>query len=252
MKLKLGLVAGLIGPAIITAQDDEVQYVERNLFTSRLDNGGRVKKVTENKEGIILRSSGSAWKSPTKSSTNSWTSPPAKPPSPTWWSNTKSSKSAYDDNLFLAPFSCPRKCVEYLQNSTLPVKDCRGDQMNQQWRVSYNHQFMKFQTFYESNWCIGVGNSCAANVALNMVPCDNDQHADWYFTGGQFLSGYCWARGFSVVMALQSGCNGPVMTGSTDNSTLPSTTFMLVGKEFIESIPKPTPSPTTSPPTNPT
>jgi hypothetical protein len=260
--MKRELFTAFIGATVaanVTAQEDDVQIALGRNLLSRLDRGGRSKKVTELEQfKEEIKFSESSWNSPTESD-NNWISSNSKWKSPNSWSSSssKSSKSStdYKDGMFLVPFICPRKCVDgiytpgniKLENA---VQNCNVNNDKQQWNIYYNDQFMKLENhaFYEKGWCIGVDKSdtCSTSKStLSFVHCD-DPGSDWYFTGGQLLSGYCWIRGVSVAMS--ANCTGLLtISGLMDSSTM----FMFVGKDYIDSI-EPTTNPTTKPTNNPT
>jgi len=250
--MKLELITALIGATaaatIVSAQEDEAQFAFGRHLLSRLDRGGRGEKE-KGKEVF-------QWNSPAKPD-NNWTSPNKPSANNNWMSpnkpsgRTKSSKSAYyNDVMFLVPFECPRKCVDgvYQPNSSTlgsAVQDCNVMEDTQQWNIHYNDQFMKFEghASFEKHWCIGVDSlaTCKTSKApLSFVPCD-DPRSDWYFTGGRLISGYCWVNNVSSVMS--ADCEGLLHSSTTMDSY---SMFMLVGKDYIASIPSPTQAPSKS------
>ena len=266
MKFEL-IITALIGATVavtVASQQDEMQFtVAARRMLSRKGGSGRNKKVKEVREKLekftkdnaesesdssnMKVESSSSWTSPTKSN-NNWDSPNSG-----WSSSSKSSKtpkSGHEETLFLVPFSCPRKCVDIDSNSTKlenAIQDCDVHEETQQWNIHYKDEFMKFEgyTSDEKNWCIGVENlvTCKNSTSLlSLVPCKDDQRSDWYFTGGQLLSAYCWING--VASAMFADCSG-LSTLSGDDAAS-SSTFMLVGKDFIASIPAATQAPSVS------
>ncbi|KAK1745523.1 hypothetical protein QTG54_003447 [Skeletonema marinoi] len=238
--MKLGLVIALIlaTGATIVAQEDEIQYAPRIL--SRLDSGGRRKKVKDKLEK--LKNKKDKGKSPNK---------------PSKKDSSKSSKSDYKDSMFLVPFSCPRKCIDgavqpndtELDNA---IKDCDEKNDSQKWNIHYKNEFMKIEA--TKDWCIGVEEvkTCQGKKApLSLVSC-SDPRSDWYFTGGQLVSALCWSRGKSRLMYVDDDCEGSLkLYDKPDRGTL----FMFVGKEFVASASmedEPTLSPTNYPTLSPT
>ena len=137
---------------------------------------------------------------------------------------------------------------------------------------------MKFEASDEKGLCIGIGEGifiddgdsvqdvCGGGSSdpppLQMVDCE-DERTDWYFTGGQYISGYCWIRGYSAAMNVVSDgdeCEDflwviPELFPKTDEFVSSSmTTFMVVGKKYLDSIPAPSAAPSVSsmPTPNPT
>jgi hypothetical protein len=108
---------------------------------------------------------------------------------------------------------------------------------------------------------------CSSGSKLGLVHC-GDPASHWYPTDGQLLSALCWSLGFTSLLTVNEDCNelSLSMTTATDGATASITraeTFMVVDKEFVESIPPPAPTtpaptptetytyvPTTPPPTD--
>ena len=239
MKLELVTALILATGATIVAQEDEIQYSPRIL--SRLDSGGRRKKVKDKLEK--MKNKKDKGKSPNKPSKKD--------------SSSKSSKSDYKDSMFLVPFSCPRKCIDgavqpndtELDNA---IKDCDEKNDLQQWNIYYKDEFMKIEA--TKDWCIGVEEvkTCQGIKApLSLVQC-SDPGSDWYFTGGQLVSALCWSRGKSRLMSVDEDCEGSLkLYDEPDRGTM----FMFVGKEFVASASmedEPTLSPTSYPTLSPT
>ena len=232
--MKVALISALLVATIAasaTAQENEFKYGLETNRSRRLDRRGSRKKMKDDLEKFKKE----------KATTADDASKSA-----------KSSKSSKSDGLFLVPFDCPRMCVDgvYQPDSTEldeAVKDCNADEDSQEWNVHYDDEFMKFEghASYEKGWCIGVEslNTCVTtNEPLSLVPCE-DQRSDWYFNGGQLISGYCWISGVSSLMSA-ADCTG-LLTLSDEVSDA-STAFMMVGETYISSIPPPTQSPSES------
>ena len=221
-----------------------------------------------NSSGKSGKSGSSWWQSGSKSN---------KTPKSTWsdstWHSGDEWKSHHDkEEFFLVPYICPRKCVEYIPDDTtssslgnVAVQDCNLYDDHQKWYVGYHEQFMKFEASDEKGSCIGIGDGdsvvdvCGGGSSeppqLKMVDCD-DERTDWYFTGGQYISGYCWIRGYSAAMNVELDGNDvtdeckdflKVIPELFPSSPSPSiTTFMVVGKKYLDSIPAPSAAPSVS------
>ncbi len=222
------------------------------------------------------------WQSGSKSNKSN------KTPKSTWsdttWHSGDEWKSHHDkEGFFLVPYICPRKCVEYVPDDTtssdttssslgnVAVQDCNLYDDHQKWYVGYHEQFMKFEASDEKGSCIGIGDGesvvdvCGGGSSeppsLKMVDCE-DERTDWYFTGGQYIAGYCWIRGYSAAMNVEldgddvtDECKDflKVIPDIFPSSPSPSiTTFMVVGKKYLDSIPAPTSMPTPNPTPPPT
>ena len=226
-----------------------------------------------NGSGKSGKSGSSWWQSGSKSN---------KTPKSTWsdttWHSGDDWKSHHDkEEFFLVPYICPRKCVEYVPDDTtssdttssslgnVAVQDCNLYDDHQKWYVSYHEQFMKFEASDEKGSCIGIGDGdsveavCGASdpPQLKMVDCE-DERTDWYFTGGQYISGYCWIRGYSAAMNVEldgddvtDECKDflkviPELFPSSPSTSPSITTFMVVGKKYLDSIPAPSAAPSVS------
>ena len=229
-----------------------------------------------NGSGKSGKSGSSWWQSGSKSNKSTW--------SDTTWHSGDDWKSHHDkEGFFLVPYICPRKCVEYVPDDTtssdtsssslgnVAVQDCNLYDDHQKWYVGYHEQFMKFEASDEKGSCIGIGDGesvvdvCGGGSSeppsLKMVDCE-DERTDWYFTGGQYIAGYCWIRGYSAAMNVEldgddvtDECKDflKVIPDLFPSSPSPSiTTFMVVGKKYLDSIPAPTSMPTPNPTPPPT
>ena len=208
--MKFELIAALIAATSVTtvaAQEEEILYGERNL--SRLESR-RIKDNGKASKKYVSSSSSSNYKS-------------------------KSSKVDYN-GMYLLPFGCPGKCVQEKYEPgetelTGAIKECNLSEDSQEWMIHYYDEIMKFEG-YEMGWCIGVDNACD-DSELYLVDCDEPE-SEWYFTGGKLISGFCWShRGQSKVLSVDSTCAELELSDTVD----PEGMFMLVGQEFIASIP---------------
>mmetsp|Transcript_12832 Transcript_12832/g.18406 ORF Transcript_12832/g.18406 Transcript_12832/m.18406 type:complete len:224 (+) Transcript_12832:221-892(+) len=218
--MKFELITALVAATSVTAvaaQEEEILYDERSL--TRLES----RRIKDKDNG--------------KSSKN-------KLPG----NSSKSSKSGYK-GMYLLPFSCPKKCVEgaYEPGSTElkdAIQECDLSEEKQEWKIHQNDQIMKFEGYpkNEEGWCIGVDSACVA-TELSLVPCEEPQ-SEWYFTGGQLVSVYCWSRGIeSKVLSVDDDC---LELKLSDVDPVFQKMFMIVEKEFIASIPGPTQAPSLS------
>ena len=240
--------------------------------TESTSEDGWNKNAWWNGSGKSGNSGSSWWQSDSKSN---------KTPKSTWGDDWKSHHDK--EEFFLVPYICPRKCVEYVPDDTtssILLQDCNVHDDHQKWYVNYHEQFMKFESSSEKGSCIGIGDGDSGRDVcgnpdyddmdfdyndtppppLKLVDCDNER-TDWYFTGGQFISSYCWIRGYSAAMITwdkdwdplgDEGDNckkgslqviGPELFPSSTNSR---STFMVVGKKYLDSIPAPSAAPSVS------
>jgi len=208
--MKFELIATLIAATSVTtvaAPEEEILYGERNL--SRLESR-RIKDNGKASKKYVSSSSSSSYKS-------------------------KSSKVDYN-GMYLLPFGCPGKCVqeEYKPGEfelEEAILECDLSNAKQEWMIHYYDEIMKFEG-YEMGYCIGVDNACD-DSKLSLVHCDEPE-SEWYFTGGKLISGFCWShRGQSKVLSVDSGCAQLELSDTVD----PEDMFMLVGQEFIATIP---------------
>ncbi len=214
--MKIELITTFIAATSVTtvaAQEEEIPYGERTL--SRLES--RRIKSAKNK------------KLPGNSS--------------------KSSKSDFK-GMYLLPFGCPRLCVDgaYAPNSDElngAIQGCDLSEETQEWKIHYDNEIMKFEGYpeHEEGYCIGVDSACGEKSTLSLVECEEPE-SEWYFTGGQLVSAYCWSRALgSKVLYVDDDCKDLELSGDVDPK---KTLFMLVGKEFISSFPGPSEAPSLS------
>ena len=154
----------------------------------------------------------------------------------------------------IAPFKCPGSCVVSEENSdgvleanvrlfTAVDNDSYSDQVLV---VHDNDMFIKLESATHSGQCVGViednpeseGGMCGGRVGF--ASCELPA-AQWYFTGGRFLSAACWALGLSSVLAADEGCSALGVGLAVDNgnvvvnpTTLTQTFMLLEPPKFIE------------------
>mmetsp|Transcript_11457 Transcript_11457/g.23774 ORF Transcript_11457/g.23774 Transcript_11457/m.23774 type:complete len:318 (+) Transcript_11457:229-1182(+) len=119
---------------------------------------------------------------------------------------------------YITPFSCSGQCIDaemaiVQQSNQLSdaVVDCSNFSVSQLWTVNQDETFVTVESAAHPGSCISIdyieGDDamriqamCAGSV-LTLGPCDEDS-AEWYFTGGQLLSGFCWKNGISSNMGV--------------------------------------------------
>ena len=194
----------------------------------------------------------------------------------------KSGKSGKSESYHIAPFSCPGRCIDAegadynsgeLSNA---VQSCNVDGSHgytQQWLVHQDTTFVKVESYAYEGQCIGVfyepGDSAediegacgfGEDAELALRPCDSTS-TNWYFTGGQLLSAFCWLNGFSSTMAIgvdKRKCSGDLVLygGNSFGDLSREDTFLFVESDVMALMEietrRPTQSPTLYPTLNPT
>mmetsp|Transcript_4667 Transcript_4667/g.8016 ORF Transcript_4667/g.8016 Transcript_4667/m.8016 type:complete len:275 (+) Transcript_4667:255-1079(+) len=195
---------------------------------------------------------------------------------------SKSGKSSKTGEYFMAPFSCPQKCISG-QNYELSshilddaVNVCDASNAYQMWKVHEYGTFLKFESaaHYDEGMCLAVVHPDPAHESnkwdfgnghyggfglivahssedvdeicsgqLGLLDCNHP--ATKFNTGGQFLSASCWNHGISAAMSVDESCTD--LTVDTSSSAITkSETFMLLESDFIESIIVPSQAPSVS------
>mmetsp|Transcript_4668 Transcript_4668/g.8018 ORF Transcript_4668/g.8018 Transcript_4668/m.8018 type:complete len:243 (+) Transcript_4668:255-983(+) len=163
---------------------------------------------------------------------------------------SKSGKSSKTGEYFMAPFSCPQKCISG-QNYELSshilddaVNVCDASNAYQMWKVHEYGTFLKFESVAHNDegMCLAVGEECSG--LLGLADC-NDPEAKWFETGGQLLSASCWNQGTSAALSVDVTCTDLTLDSSSSDITT-SQTFMLLESDFIESIIVPSQAPSVS------
>ena len=206
---------------------------------------------------------------------------------------SKSSKSKTSNEYFIAPFSCPQKCISahgyeleshFLQDK---VVECDASDSYQKWKVHRVGGFLKFESAaqYNHNMCLtvmhqdpdhvtntagfryvisptgsipssmyplnsifipvtsgatpsaydfsesDVGGICSYGK-LGLAHCDHPG-SNWYYTGGNLLSAFCWNHGASTAMTIaDQGCDDVRVFNTTNTGDLTtSETFMILGSQ---------------------
>ena len=166
-----------------------------------------------------------------------------------------SSKSETSYEYFLAPFSCPQKCISahgYEPSSHLledEVSDCDVSDSYQKWRVHQVGSLLKFESAAQHyhNMCLAVvhqdsdsdevgqfqtpfydsvqysaGVTC--NGELGLANCDHPG-TNWYNTGGNLLSALCWDQFAPAAMSVNEECTDLRVSGDLTTAE----TFMILG-----------------------
>ena len=102
---------------------------------------------------------------------------------------SKSSKSKTGDEYFIAPFSCPQKCIDahgYELESHLledAVSECDASDSYQKWKVHRVGGFLKFESAakYDHNMCLAVVHQDSDHES-NKVGAGGD-YIDFFFQG---------------------------------------------------------------------
>mmetsp|Transcript_8834 Transcript_8834/g.13249 ORF Transcript_8834/g.13249 Transcript_8834/m.13249 type:complete len:248 (+) Transcript_8834:113-856(+) len=163
---------------------------------------------------------------------------------------SKSGKSSKAGEYFMAPFSCPQKCISG-QNVLLSsgeiddaVMVCDASNEHQMWKVHIDGTFLKFENaaHYDEGMCLAVGETCSG--LLGLADC-NEPETKWVNTGGQLLSASCWNQGVSAALSVDVACTDLTLDSSSSDITT-SQTFMLLESDFVESIIVPSQAPSVS------
>ncbi|KAL7466615.1 hypothetical protein ACHAXS_006902 [Conticribra weissflogii] len=131
---------------------------------------------------------------------------------------SKSGKQGKTELYYITPFSCSRQCIDaevaIVQESNQlsdAVVDCNNFSVSQLWAVNQAETFVTVESAAHPGSCISIDYTegdaamriqqmCSGSV-LTLGPCEEDS-AEWYFTGGQLLSGFCWKNGISSNMGV--------------------------------------------------
>lgn len=190
---------------------------------------------------------------------------------------------------YAAPFTCTNMCLDadganfntgLLDNA---IQSCETEGMHsntQQWMLIENNDMIQIESAAYKGKCIGVDYMPGDQVkqvrtmchdgVLALLPC-NDPATQWYFTGNELLSFFCWTRGVSSKMSVlynaeEGMCDTELRSSSSNYSNGRNTdgmedyhhTFMFITKDDMEMnyVPPPpdvdTDSPTESPSYTPT
>ena len=173
-------------------------------------------------------------------------------------SNTKSKSGKSElDTYHIAPFSCAGQCIDAegadygTGELSSAVRACNvhgSHRHTQQWIIHQDTTFVKAESYAYEGQCIGVdyepgdskediqGACDFAELALR--PCDSPS-TNWYFTGGQLLSAFCWLNGVTSAMGVfydyeESGCREDLSlySGAT-NTLLREDTFLFVDSNVM-------------------
>uniref|UniRef100_A0A7S2LM52 Ricin B lectin domain-containing protein n=1 Tax=Skeletonema marinoi TaxID=267567 RepID=A0A7S2LM52_9STRA len=165
---------------------------------------------------------------------------------------SKSGKSSKAGEYFMAPFSCPQKCISGQNYAMLSgeidnaVMVCDASNEYQMWKVHIDGTFLKFESVAHNDegMCLAVGEECSG--LLGLADC-NDPETKWFETGGQLLSASCWNQGISAALSVDAECKDlTVDAGSSDDPITRLQTFMLLESDFVESIIVPSQAPSVS------
>eukprot|EP00577_Skeletonema_sp_RCC1716_P017224 CAMPEP_0113412554 /NCGR_PEP_ID=MMETSP0013_2-20120614/22906_1 /TAXON_ID=2843 ORGANISM="Skeletonema costatum, Strain 1716" /NCGR_SAMPLE_ID=MMETSP0013_2 /ASSEMBLY_ACC=CAM_ASM_000158 /LENGTH=278 /DNA_ID=CAMNT_0000299073 /DNA_START=100 /DNA_END=936 /DNA_ORIENTATION=- /assembly_acc=CAM_ASM_000158 len=194
---------------------------------------------------------------------------------------SKSGKSSKTGEYFMAPFSCPQKCIsgQHYELSSHILDDavnvCDASNAYQMWKVHEYGTFLKFESaaHYDEGMCLAVVHSDPAHESnkwdlgnghfgglivahssedvdeicsgqLGLLDC-NHPATKWVNTGGQLLSASCWNQGISAALSVDESCTDLTVDSSSSVITK-SETFMLLESDFIQSIIVPSQAPSVS------
>jgi len=138
--------------------------------------------------------------------------------------------------FLIAPFSCPRKCLDGAGtnadmelNST--IMECNPNTMTHKWSVDEIGSVIKIENVGRPGLCISAfylpGDSerdiemACTDGTLALLNC-TQASSEWYFTGGQLLSQFCWDNGVSASMSVtiddNNVCVGDIYAEGTGGS----------------------------------
>ena len=161
-----------------------------------------------------------------------------------------------EDMFYITPFSCANKCLDAPMEAggelNDAVVDCHNDMASQKWIIHQDEYgtFVKIESHVHEGFCISVDyeesdsetrieQACSNYNNLRLYPCESDA-ANWYFTGGQLLSGFCWMNGMSTNMGVFSDeytrqCSSAVETiTQSSGAFVRDDTFMFFNSESID------------------
>lgn len=167
----------------------------------------------------------------------------------------KGSKAGAYDYYYMAPFTCPGKCIDAngafdegeLIDAVMPCSMHSMHSRTQQWILHMSSDIVQVESSVDLGKCISVDTVPDTKVAcsggtLKLLSCDNPASL-WYFSGAQLLSSFCWAHGsVSAAMSVTPKCEELIAAhNGTDVSTTNSAasaqaTFMLMTIEDMKII----------------
>ena len=153
--------------------------------------------------------------------------------------SSKSSKAGGE--YFIAPFSCPQKCISadhYVLNHLLDaVSECDTSDEYQKWNVYFDGDSLKMESaaHNDGGMCLAIIGGCAAGE-LGLAHCDAEE-SNWYLLGGNLASRYCWDQGTRIAMSVDDP-NNPACTNLvavekrvTDSFTIPEEFMFLEAQD---------------------
>ncbi|KAL3763155.1 hypothetical protein ACHAW5_004658 [Stephanodiscus triporus] len=171
----------------------------------------------------------------------------------------KGSKAGDYDYYYMAPFTCPGKCIDadgenfdnegVLQDAVMPCSMHSMHGRTQQWLLHMSSDIVQVESSVDLGKCISVNTDTKTNIkdacsggTLKLLSCDNPASL-WYFSGAQLLSSFCWAHAsVSAAMSVTPSCEELIAAhNGTDVSTTNSAasaqaTFMLMTIEDMSII----------------
>lgn len=220
--------------------------LDRNLREQRK---GRGQKTNHNDEPPLGRHKRSSAKKPINKRSSAKSDKPD--------TRSKSGKSGKSESYHIAPFSCPGQCIDAEGadyetgelSSAVQACNVHGSHgYTQQWLIHQDTTFVKAESYAYEGQCIGVvyepGDSAedikgACEYAeLALRPCDS-LSTNWYFTGGQLLSAFCWLNGVSSIMGVYYlsetvGCAGDLSSYSGNIDPLQrEDTFLFIESDVM-------------------
>ena len=131
------------------------------------------------------------------------------------------------------------------------LKECSDHAENQMWLVRSDGSYVMIESYDEPGKCIAVDFENGDDEKMVAKTCYNgelvlkdcyhaDYGAEWYFTGGQLINGFCWGAGLASMMTvfiedkknqLIKECKKDVAVwGPIDEAVLKADTFMFVNR----------------------